>query len=356
MKISNVDSNLKVEKSVEREDVVWRSAKEGMFDLYGLLYTKEEPGFYRIPAQVAKETSEGVYLLNTNTAGGRIRFKTDSPYIAIRAEMSEICHFPHMPLSGTSGFDLYGVENGVQTYLHTFMPPFEMKYGYESLAELEGSRGCREYVINFPLYNDVQSLEIGLQEGASVQKGEKYRNKKPVVFYGSSITQGGCASRPGNCYQNFISRHYNLDYVNLGFSGSGKAEEAIVSYMSGLDMIMFVSDYDYNAPDPEYLENTHFRMYQRIREKQPEVPYVMICNPAYEKREEENIQRRDIIFQTYRKARDRGDKNVYFIDGYTLFGGQDRDACTVDRTHPNDLGFYRMSQVIGNIVSRNYRD
>lgn len=394
MTASHVDFNLIVKEHLIPNDVCWHNVKEGKVYIYGLLCS-EESGFCRLPARVAQATSQGVCSLYTNTAGGRIRFKTNSPYLAIRAVMPNICRFPHMSLTGTSGFDLYQVKNDIQTYIHTFIPPLEMQHGYESLITLRNDKALKaehdatraehadtralaandgtrtehdgtwmehadalvsaetEYVLNFPLYSDVSELLIGIQKGSSLLPGGKYRNQKPIVFYGSYITQGGCASRPGNCYQNFISRHYNLDYLNLDFSGSGKAEEPVVQYMASLNMSMFVSDYDYNAPDADYLAKTHYRMYQIIRQQQPRLPYIMMCRPNFEK---DSLRRRDIIFHTYQQAKADGDTRVFVIDGSSLFQGMDRDTCTVDSIHPNDFGFYRMIDAIGSIIVQNYSE
>jgi hypothetical protein len=210
----------------------------------------------------------------------------------------------------------------------------------------------REYLINFPLYSDVTNLYIGLHRGFRIEEGRPYANDKPVVFYGSSITQGASASRPGNCYQNFISRNLNMDYTNLGFSGNGRAEPAIADYMAGLDMRAFVCDYDHNAPDAEYLCATHGRLYETIRRRQPDLPYVIISKPDFDSDPAENRKRREIIYSTYRGAVENGDSRVYFIDGERLFGTCDRGACTVDGCHPNDLGFYRMAEVIGSVLAR----
>ena len=114
-------------------------------------------------------------------------------------------------------------------------------------------RKMRSFVINFPLYTDVCELYLGLEESAKVEAAPDYEIKVPVVYYGSSITQGGCASRPGTSYQAIISRRLNCDYVNLGFSGNAKGEPAIAEYIAGLEMSVFVYDYDHNAPNPEHL-------------------------------------------------------------------------------------------------------
>jgi hypothetical protein len=131
-----------------------------------------------------------------------------------------------------------------------------MQDGYESVIRFE-TRRKREITINFPLYSSVSALYIGLEENAVVEPSAGYKNKKPMVFYGSSITQGACASRPGNSYANIVSRTLGIDHINLGFSGNAKGEQTMADYIASLDMSVFVYDYDYNAPDPEHLQNTH---------------------------------------------------------------------------------------------------
>jgi len=172
-----------------------------------------------------------------------------------------------------------------------------------------------------------------------------------VVAESSSITQGACASRPGNCYQNIITRRLDCDYINLGFSGSAKAEPEIAEYIAGLDMSLFVYDYDHNATKLEYLQDTHERMFKTIRERQPDLPIVMVSKPA-PKPTEAVIKRRDVIMQTYLNARAAGDEKVWFVDGSTmlqLFGG---DNGTVDGVHPNTLGMMCMAQTIGDVMAR----
>ena len=292
----------------------------------------------------------GVAQLYKNTAGGRVRFATDSDYVVIRAYMPKIGHHNHMCLLGGAGFDLYednpAAEDSV--YVASFRPPYAMTDGYVSVFRFREGKKLRYLTINFPTYSDVAKLEIGLQENAKVTEGMAYRNKKPIVFYGSSITQGGCASRPGNNYISLVCRRMNVDYINLGFSGSGKAVDLIVDYMANLDMSCFVSDYDHNAPDADHLRATHCKMYQKIREKNPTLPYVMMSRPDFggHGRVADGCRRRDVIIDTFRYAREQGDGNVYYIDGESYFHGAYEDACTVDRTHPNDLGFMYMAEKV----------
>ena len=341
------------ESNIKENDVKYYNVKEDPFTVYGLYNYRNETQFKRLPDEIGKNVNTGVASLYTNTAGGRVRFSTDSDYVIIRAAMPKITKFDHMPLAGSAGFDLFEDDpvSHHSAYRGTFRGSVKMTDGYVSILKFE-SRKMRYLTVNFPLYSDVSSLEIGLRETASVGEGLKYRNTLPVIFYGSSITQGGCASRPGNCYQNMISRRLDLDYINLGFSGSGKAEDLIVNYMADLPMSVFVSDYDHNAPDRNYLAATHCKMYRAIRAKNPDVPYVMISKPDFLNHEESAIARRNVIMDTYRFALSEGDKNVYFIDGESFFKGEWEDCCTVDGCHPNDLGFRFMAESIGNTLAK----
>lgn len=211
--------------------------------------------------------------------------------------MNSVTNLAHMTLIGTSGFDLYINNNGKSTYYKTFMPPVGMKDGYQSIIYFEDIKE-RDITINFPLYNDVDELIIGLQTSADLKRGNEYKYKKPVLFYGSSITQGGCASRLGNSYGSIISRNLDFDYINLGFSGSAKAEDAIVNYMSDLDISLFVCDYDHNAPNVEYLKSTHEKMYKKFRNKNKDLPIILISKPDFDNDEKLNILRRNIIYTT----------------------------------------------------------
>ncbi len=349
MDISLVDRNFAIEPTVTKEDIVWHDVKEEAFDIYGLYDPKNTYPFYRLPPEVAAQANSGVHALAYNVAGGRIRFRTDSPYIAVRIVYDSIAQFGHMPRSGTSGIDIYRYEDGTYTYLRTAIPQAGDTEGYERLIYETSSCNDTEYVLNLPLYNSMSALYIGLQKDAHVEHGSSYRDILPVVYYGSSITQGGCASRPGNAYQAYISRRFDVDFVNLGFSGSCRAEPAMSEYIGNLPMSVFVYDYDHNAPSLEYLKETHLRFYLEFRQHQPDTPIIMVSRPNILP-EEIPDKRTAVVRETYDYAVAHGDKNVVFIHGYDLFGDDCRDSCTVDGCHPNDLGFFRMAKVIGNAL------
>ncbi|MBQ8683879.1 MAG: SGNH/GDSL hydrolase family protein [Clostridia bacterium] len=341
MDIAKLDKNLSITTTVDRPSLVWLDAAEEPFVTYGAA-TKNP--YLRMPEDAATAASEGVYWLSRNTAGIRVRFRTDSPYIAIHAEWSALYPFSHMPLTGSCGFDLYTEKNGRYFYVNTFVPPADANTGYDSVVDVSDS--MQDYILNFPSYCEVSLLYIGVQEGCRFEQPDTYFGTAPVLFYGSSITQGGCASRPGNTYQNMLSRRLNIDYINLGFSGNGKAEQPMADYMAGLELAVFVSDYDHNAPDVDYLRQTHYRLYETIRAAHPDLPYVMVTKPDYDQVDPDyyftNAQRRAVIMESYIRAVAAGDRNVYFVDGAMLFAGDQADSCTVDHCHPNDLGFYRM--------------
>lgn len=347
--IGNIDKNLKVESSLHVKDLCLYDVRNEPFEIYGLYNPKEEPVFKRMPNDVAMSISDAVAFLSKNTAGGRVRFTTDSLYVAIKAVLPTVTHFPHMTLAGTSGFDLYVDKGGKGTYKGTFMPPYDMTDGYESIIEFP-NRELRSFTIHFPLYNDVSAVYVGLQADATVDEGAKYAFNKPIVYYGSSITQGGCASRPGNSYQNIISANLNCDHINLGFSGSALAEDAITEYIATLDFSIFVCDYDHNAPSVEHLNATHEKMFLKIRQAHRDTPIIFVSRPDFDSDIEQSTIRRDIIYKTYMNARSRGDQNVYFIDGKRLFMINNRDASTVDGCHPNDAGFVRMAEVIAGTI------
>ena len=355
--IGSIDKNLEVAAKVKAPDLVLYDVRKPPFQIYGLYEPTTEPCFKRMPTETAKAVSGGVRSLHVHTAGGRVRFSTNSPYVVIKAVMPSIHPMNHMPLTGSSGFDLYvDSSDGMQSLYHgTFVPPRDMTDGYESKVDL-GEAKWRHFTINFPLYNPVTALYVGVAEGSELGEGAPYRDLPPVVYYGSSITQGGCASRPGNAYTAMVGRFLNIDHVNLGFSGNGKAEDNMAQYLCGLKMSAFVSDYDHNAPNPEYLRATHQKMYDAIRAKYPTVPYIMLSRPDYFKNVEDSIARRQVVIDTFHYAVAKGDKNVYYIDGASMFRGPFEDCCTVDGVHPNDLGFSKMAEAVYAVLARVLRD
>ncbi len=345
--ITKVDSNFIVETNIGEKDIKFYNALTAPFKVYGLIYENER--FRRMPEEVALSVSKATHELHAHTAGGRLKFKTDSAYVAINAKMPCMFKMAHFAFTGTASFDLYSREEEGDRYIKTFVAPFSSNTGYESIIYFEDKK-MREITINFPPYSTVKELYVGLQENAKIEEPTPYEIEKPIVYYGSSITQGGCTSRPGNIYQNIIARRISADYVNLGFSGSALAEDKIAEYIGGLDMSVFVYDYDHNAPNPEYLKKTHEKMFLTIREKHPSLPIVMMSRPRYFL-DKDAKERLCVIKETYNNALARGDKNVYLLDGPTLMALAKGDG-TVDNTHPNDLGFASIAKALGDVLEQ----
>lgn len=352
MKIEDIDKNLRVETNLDLPEMKWLTPLDAPLSLYGIHAYTEDKGYIRMPLDVAEATSEGVGHLAAHTAGGRIRFRTDSSRIAVKVYLSSDQIMTHITAIGQAGLDVYTLQNGSYNY-HSSIHPVTRKdenglFSYEGLIRNDGT--MRSFTLNMPLYSDVRAIYLGFRPNAQIEKAEEYTISKPVLYYGSSITQGGCASRPGNAYQGVISRRFDCDFINLGFSGSARGEQTISDYLASLDPSVFVLDYDYNAPDPAHLRATHEPLFKNFRAAHPETPVIMVTCPDY-RNTPDLVERREIIRTTYRNAVDAGDKNVYYIDGATLFEGDFRDSCTVDGCHPNDLGFYRMAKVIGDVMA-----
>jgi len=341
------DKNVIVNATIGNVGVEMFDVRRAPFDLYSLYdpYNLQQERFERIPREVALSVSQGVAVQNYEPAGGRVRFSTDSEFVAIRVENGWITSRPHFTLIEAGGFDMYVHENGQDHFYGVFIPPVDAKNGYEGKIRFPDKRK-REITINFPIHASVIRLLVGLAPGAYLDHGKKYINEKPVVCYGSSITQGTGTSRPGIVYSNMLSQRMNINTYNLGFSGQCKGEPAIAEYIAGLDMSAFILDYDENAPDPEHLRNTHENFFKIIRQKNPDLPVIMLTRPSIKARNAQHKPFRDVVYQTYQNALANGDKNVYFIDGSEYLKGYACDDFILDGIHPNDLGYYVMANNI----------
>lgn len=348
-KMSNIDPNFKI-ASFDGYKLEWFDVHYAPFTINGIYSHENGKPFCRIPENMLESFSEGIQFLAYNTSGARVRFRTNSKYIAVSADICYTEDFSHMPRTASAGFDLYIRFNKNENY--TFIKPFMSPHNaldtksVNSIADINSDGKMYDVIINMPLYGGVSRMNIGLEKGAVIEKPHEYTITKPFLFYGSSITQGGCASRPGNSYSAILSRWYDADFYNFGFSGNAKGEREMAEFLNGFDMSVFFYDYDHNAPDAEHLKNTHERFFNIIRKAHPQLPIIIITKPDFDSDKSENDKRRQIIRQTYDNAILNGDKNVYFIDGELLFGKNDRDSCTVDGCHPNDLGFMRMAECI----------
>lgn len=323
--------------------------------LEGFPWDEENETFlYRLPDRMQEEVTKAVRELAFNTAGGVVHFCTDSKAVLVKGTYRPTSVMPHMPFTGQGGFDvMLCAEDGEHLVTNLYGEVSDIinkKFDFELSCRLRS--GMHEYKIYLPLYAGLESLEIGLSEGAKVEKAPDYK-LKPILFYGSSITQGGCASRPSNCHAAQLAARVGAEQINLGFSGNARGEANIAELIASLDLSCFVMDYDHNAPTLEHLINTHEPFFKIIREKRPELPVVMISRPSSGWLSVEvDERRRDVVMQTYLNARNNGDKNVYFVDGTHFYNRDAREMPSVDKSHPTDLGFYLMTKEILPILRR----
>ena len=287
--------------------------------------------------------------LGRRCPGARVAFKTDSPTFTIRVVLKTLSVDVGMSLFSCQSAQVMLGERENARHLGVVNPPdyntriFEKTFTKSSESE--------QITVYFPRNEQIETIEIAIEDGATVTEPTPYKYKKPVVFYGSSITEGGCSCNSTNAYNAILSRWLDFDFYNLGFSGNARGELVMADYINTFDMGVFVYDYDHNAPTVEHLANTHKPFFDRIREGHPNIPILMMTRPA-EAYNDDMKARRDIVKSTSNAAVSAGDKNVYFIDGETFYGETDRNLCSFDDCHPNDLGFFRMASVIRPILSK----
>lgn len=344
--IAELDPNFKLPETIP-EGMIFHSPFDEPFKLYGL--ADNAKGVYcRLPESMLPICSEGVRGLSWHLAGACVRFTTDAQQMGVLWELMDTANMPHFTASGQSGMELFEETDEGTKFITNMVPAMADGHGCKrnQACGIGLPGGLRHYVLYLPLYNGIKELLLGFNPDAKLLPGRTPRYEKPVVFYGSSITQGGCAPKAGSCYTTILARRMDFAQVNLGFSGSGKGEPHMAEYIASLPMSAFVLDYDHNASTYDHLIATHEPFFQIIRQKHPTLPIVIITKPDFDSNPVVNARRREIIHKTYENAVAAGDKHVYFVDGQTLFGDTDRDLCTMEGCHPNALGFLRMADRI----------
>lgn len=325
---------------------VYLNVTDSPFVIGGILHPDRNCGeFYRLDASKKEIYSDSNRNLAECTAGGCIRFSTDAEQISLKITLrNAIVGMHHFCDRGVFGIDAYVGTGTARKYVGRMMQTFADSPTFNQ-GTLELPDGVNEVMINLPLYGGISSFEIGFKDSDKVGAPTE-RTVKPIAFYGSSITQGGCVSRPANSYTNIICRALDADCVNYGFSGSAMGELAVAEHIASRELSCFVMDYDYNSPSNEHLESTHEAFFKKIREKQPELPVVFVTHPFFDEMTRRDKQRIEIIKNTYDNARRDGDKNVYFVNSADFFTKEMRDLYAVDNLHPNDLGQFSMAEII----------
>lgn len=347
-----LDPNMKLAQSGQ-SGLNWLSPKQPPFRLSGFPWFHQDGVYRRMPVQPKYELPPAVNQLANSTAGGQIAFATDSPRLAIRVELAGKPNMYHMPATGQCGFDVYLGEPGDQQYYCTVTTPDDSKSSYEFVLYDIPQAELRHVTLNFPLYQGVNEVSIGIEPGRSIMAPLPYRSGKKVIVYGTSVTQGGCASRPGMACSNILSRRIPLEFMNMGFSGNGKGEPEVARVVSEIaDPALLVLEYEGNVRNVDQMRRTLPEFIRIYREAHPETPILVISRFKYarERFEPALSQRRlhmkQVELETVDLYRRQGDNNIHFLDGEALLGTDNYYECTVDGAHPTDLGFLRMADAL----------
>jgi lysophospholipase L1-like esterase len=347
-----------------RDGLVWYSPKRPPFRLCGFAWFARDGKYRRLPLAPAHPIRREVDQLADCTAGGQIRFRTDARTIAIRATLSGPHTMYHMPPTGQCGFDCYAAgPDGAWLYVGTSRVPHgDTHIEHRFIDRADDGGGMREILIHFPLYQGVQTVEIGLNEGAALEETASIRAAGKVIMYGTSITQGGCASRPGLLPTNIWSRRFPYEFINLGFSGNGKGEPELARIIAEIEApALLILDYVSNAESPERYAATLPEFVRLFRERHADVPVLVLSRIPYaaDRHDPDSLAQReryrDIGRATVEQARRAGDPHIHFYDGTTLLG-DNYEECTVDGTHPTDLGFMRIADALTPVLADLLRD
>lgn len=316
--------------------------------------------FYdRLPAKAEKIVRPSVWGLSRHSAGMCVRFTADTPTIAVKWKLrSPNLAMPHMAATGVSGVDLYGrTDDGTWRWIAVGKPT-----GVETKATLVSTLppGKREYRVYLPLYNGVAEVSVGLPADAMIERTDHpSAAKKPIVFYGTSIMHGACASRTGMAQPAIIGRRLDRPTINLGFSGNGKMEIEVAELLAELDPAAYVLDALPNCDAAEVKERTE-PLVRTLRKAHPNVPIVLVEDRTYADshwvpaRKERNESSRREYRAAYERLLKEGVTGLTYVEGNQLLREDGED--TVDGSHPTDLGFMRYADVLTPVLTGVLRD
>jgi lysophospholipase L1-like esterase len=348
-----LDSNMAL-NTADQDGIVWLDPRDAPFDLDGFEWIEQDGIYRRLPVHPDWEIRDEVDQLANHTAGGQIRFSTNSRRLLIKVKLLERSGMYHMPATGQSGFDLYVHDGQTKRYVSTTRFPHDTIQYQVELYHVNNQE-MRSFILNFPLYNGVTSVLIGIEKESDIKEPPPLSFAGKIVIYGTSITQGGCVARPGMAYSNILSRRLDAEFVNLGFSGNGRGEPALahlINQISGLTFIIL----DYEANANETIVNTLGPFVDILREKHPDTPILIMSKIRYASATVGSpthqllMDNRDFQRTLVEKRKTAGDKNIFFLDGSTILG-DDYDECTVDGTHPTDLGSIRIADALTDAIS-----
>ena len=319
----------------------WIAPNDPRFEIRGLPWIAENKGeLIRLPYRLKAELPPAVWTLGESPSGARIRFRSNSTHLAVRLAYPSAPNMKNMHAFGQTGVDLY--ING--SYYSTAIAPKDATSDkpVEHVFFDNLDRQDRELTLYLPLYKPVKVLGISVDSDAKTTRSPAFANDRPVVFYGTSITQGGCASRPGLSYQAILGRQLNLDFVNLGFSGNGRGEPAVAKMVAEIDASAFVLDFSQNNPTVDSLREVYEPFLTTIRSKHPTTPIIAITAIAASRESEKLAQMRQHIHDVVNRRISAGDRYLTLVEGPSLLGSNRLDGL-VDGVHPNDLGFRWMA-------------
>lgn len=300
--------------------------------------------FDRFPSVAEGQVPAPVWALSRDSAGMMVRFKTDADSISAHYVLrTDRLAMPHMPATGVSGVDLYARdEKGAWRWVNVTKPD-KKEVNQSIISGL--APGWREYAAYLPLYNGVESLELGVPKGAKFEALAP-RDAKPIVFYGTSITHGACASRPGMVHTAIIGRHLERPVVNLGFSGNGKMDASVGELLCKIDAAVFVIDCLPNM-GPDEVRKKCGPLVKMLRAARPEAPIVLVEDRRNTnswitpKRQQFHTENHAALRESFEALKKEGVAKLYYIPGDGMLG-DDAEGAT-DGSHPNDLGFMRQA-------------
>lgn len=316
------------------------------FLLIGKGFADTQNRYERLPASLEGKTRPPVWSLSKDCSGLAVRFRTNSPLIAAKWELTKNVVMNHFTMTGIKGLDLYCLKNGKWQFVNTARPKEKATTALiiSNMPEQE-----MEYMLYLPLYDGLSSLEIGVEAGSVIGQPlvDSPRKGKPVVFYGTSITQGGCASRAGMSYPNILLRMLDREIVNLGFSGNGQLDLEVAEAMATIDASCFVIDCLPNVSVAQMNEK-YFHFLKIIREKKPNTPILLVETILFPHRHFDQTvfallqQKNETLQRIFTEQKKGGDRNIYYLKADKLIG--DDQEATVDGVHLTDLGFLRMAE------------
>lgn len=299
--------------------------------------------FDRLPAKAERIVRPRVWKLSRDSAGLLFRFNTDATEIGIRYEVGdERLALPHMPATGASGIDLYALAGDGSWKWVTATKPRKTRTTHV-VSGLEP--GMRSYMAYLPLYNRTERVAVGVPKDASFQRVAP-RSERPIVFYGTSITHGASAPRPGLVHPAILGRRLDRPVVNLGFSGNGKMEAEVGALLTEIDAAAYVIDCLPNMRGDEVAERAE-PLVRQLRRARPDTPIVLVEDRTYTNawilrdRRERHRESRAALIRAFDRLVSSGMKGLHYLEGDDLLG-DDTEGAT-DGSHPNALGFMRQA-------------